>query len=92
MSSTFDLGSTDTRWHACIPNTDAYDGPQHHWVAALQGRVPLMNCAEVALNTALISEGIFMSQKLQREVSAAEVIEKSVSSAIDPYTPEKVWK
>jgi len=91
MNSTFDLGSTNKRWHDCIPNTDAYDSPQHHWIAALQERVPLMNCAEVALNTALISEGIYMSTKLGQEVTAAEIKENSVSTAIDPYTPEKVW-
>jgi hypothetical protein len=92
MSSTFDLTSSDTRWHACFPETDAYDSAQAHWVAALKGRVDLMPCAEIALNTMLISEGIFLSSKLGREVTADEVKEKSISLAIDPYTPEKVWK
>ena len=91
MSSTFGLGSTDTRWHSCFPETSSYDSPQHHWVAALQGQVPLMPCAEVALNTALISEGIYMSSRLGREVTAEQIRQDSTSSAIDPYTPEKVW-
>jgi predicted dehydrogenase len=91
MSSTFDLKSTDTRWHSCFPETDAYDSPQHHWIAALQGRVDLMPCAQVALNTALISEGIYQSAREKRELTADEIRERSVSTAIDPYTPEKVW-
>jgi predicted dehydrogenase len=92
MTSTFDLQPSDTRWHACFPETDAYDNAQAHWVAALKGRVDLMPCAEIALNTMLISEGIFLSSKLGREVTAEEVKDKSISLAIDPYTPEKVWK
>lgn len=91
MSSTFDLGGSNTRWHSCFPETVWYDSSQQHWVGALLGKVPLLPCAEYALNTALISEGIFMSAKLGRELSAAEIKEKSVSTAIDPYTPEKVW-
>ena len=50
--------------------------------AALQGRVELLPTAEIALNTMLISEGIYLSEKLGREVSAAEVLENSVSTAV----------
>ncbi len=89
--TTFDLGGTDRRWHACLPDTDAYDSPQHHWAAVLQGRVELLPTAEIALNTALISEGIYMSGRQGREVTADEIRTNSVSTAIDPYTQEKVW-
>ncbi|NOY79955.1 MAG: Gfo/Idh/MocA family oxidoreductase [Kiritimatiellaeota bacterium] len=91
MTSTFDLDGSNTRWHSCFPDTDAYDSPQQHWIAALQGRVPLLPTAEVALNTMLISSGIYLSAELGREVTADEVRKKTVSTAIDPYTPEKVW-
>ncbi|MBN2449702.1 MAG: Gfo/Idh/MocA family oxidoreductase [Lentisphaeria bacterium] len=91
MSSTFDLGGSNTRWHSCFPETVWYDSSQQHWIGALLGKVPLLPTAEFALNTALISEGIYMSSRLGREVPAAEIREKSVSTAIDPYTPEKVW-
>ena len=50
-------------------------------MAALQGRVPLMPTAEIALNTMLISEGIYLSQKLNREVTVDEIKASSVSSA-----------
>ena len=58
------------------------DGAQPHWVAALQGRVPLLPTAELALATMLISEGIYLSNKLGREVTAEEVRENSVSTAV----------
>ncbi len=61
---------------------DVYDGPQQHWVAALQGRVPLLPTAELALNTMFISQGIYLSEQLGREVTADEIRELSKSSAI----------
>jgi len=82
MNAAFELPPADTRWHACIPNTDAYDSPQHHWIAALQGRVPLLPTAEIALATSKISEGIYLSQRLGREVTPKEIEQESVSTAI----------
>jgi predicted dehydrogenase len=82
MNSVFELGPADTRWHSCIPNTDAYDSSQHHWIAALLGRVPLLPTAEVALATMKISEGIYLSQRLGREVTPKEIEMESVSTAI----------
>ncbi len=82
MDSTFDLRMADSRWHSCVPNTDCYDSPQHHWVAALQGRVPLIDTAGLALATMFISEGIYLSNKLKREVTAAEIEANSVSTAL----------
>lgn len=83
MNSTFELGAIDTRWHRTKPNIDAYDSSQHHWVAALQGRVPLLPTAEIALRTSLISEGIYLSDRESREVAVNEVAEQSVSTAIE---------
>ncbi|MBT4499225.1 MAG: Gfo/Idh/MocA family oxidoreductase [Gemmatimonadetes bacterium] len=82
MNSTFDLNGTDTRWHRLNENEDAYDSAQHHWIAALQGKVALLPTAELALQTMLISEGIFLSDELGREVSVEEVEERSVSKAL----------
>jgi len=83
MDATFDLKQADWRWHQCIANTDAYDSPQGHWVAALQGRAPLVDTAGLALATMLISEGIYLSSKLQKEVTAAEIEQRSKSSALE---------
>jgi predicted dehydrogenase len=60
---------------------DEYEHAGYHWVAALQGRVELLPTAELALKTMLISEGIYLSHKLGREVSVDEVREHSVSTA-----------
>ncbi|MBS3763336.1 MAG: Gfo/Idh/MocA family oxidoreductase [Planctomycetes bacterium] len=81
--TTFDLNGTSTRWHRLRADEDAYDSSQHHWIAALQGRVDLLPTAKVALRTMLISEGIYLSDRLGREVSAAEVVEASESTAVE---------
>jgi predicted dehydrogenase len=82
FDSTANLGEFDYRMHNVHEQGDIYDSPQHHWVAALQGRVDLLPSAELALNTMLISEGIYLSSELGREVTAEEVRAASKSSAI----------
>ena len=82
MDSSVNIDGASWRWHTVRQNGDAYDSPQQHWVAALQGRVKLLPTAELALNTMLISEGIYLSNKLGREVTAAEVVKNSKSTAV----------
>jgi predicted dehydrogenase len=79
INSTANLEQMLYRWQTVHDGGDVYDSAGHHWVAALQGRVELLPSAELALNTMLISEGIYLSEKLGREVTAEEVQEKSVS-------------
>jgi predicted dehydrogenase len=81
MDSRISVDSADWRWHSLDPVQTAYDSPQQHWIAALQGRVPLLPTAEIALQTMLISEGIFLSDRLGHEVSAQEIAAQSVSTA-----------
>jgi predicted dehydrogenase len=82
MNATASMDGFDWRLHTVRENGDAYDGAQQHWIAALQGRVPLMPTAACALTTMLISEGIYLSDRLGREVSAEEVLEHSVSTSV----------
>ncbi len=82
LNSSADLGRLEWRRRTVHEIGDGYDSPQHHWVAALQGRVDLIPMDEIALNTMLISEGIYLSEQLGREVTADEVRELSVSTAI----------
>ena len=82
MDATFALGGAESRWHSLRDTEDAYDSPQHHWIAALQGRVDLLPTHQVALQTMLISEAIFLSDELGREVTLEEVEEKSTSTAL----------
>ncbi len=90
-ATSFDLGEADTRWKSCMPETAWRQSSQRHWVGALLGATPLLKTADYALNTALISEGIYISSRLGREVSADEIRTQSKSTAIDPFIPEKVW-
>jgi predicted dehydrogenase len=82
MNATANLDAFMFRVHNVRGVGDEYDSPQHHWVAALQGRVALLPTAELALNTMIVSEGIYLSEKLGREVTAAEIREMSVSTAV----------
>lgn len=90
-STTFDLKAMDTRWRACQRDYRWYEHSATHWAGALLGEVPLLPTAEYALNTALISEGIYQSARTGREWTADEIRQQSVSTAVDPFTPEKVW-
>jgi predicted dehydrogenase len=82
LDATADLDRFVYRRHNVHEDGDIYDGPQQHWIAALQGRVDLIPTAEIALNCMLISEGIFLSAQLGREVTAEEVREMSKSTAV----------
>lgn len=82
VNSTFDLDQLDWRRHQLNPAVTAYDSPQHHWIAALQGRVDLLPTAEIALDTMLICEGIYLSHQLGREVTVEEVRSTSKSKAL----------
>jgi predicted dehydrogenase len=82
LDATTDLDAFNWRIHNVYENGDVYDGPQEHWIAALQGRVALLPTAELALNTMLISEGIYLSDRLGREVTAEEVRAESVSTSV----------
>jgi predicted dehydrogenase len=82
LSATADLGLFNFRWQNVRGYGEAYEGPQRHWIAALQGRVDLLPTAELALNTMLISEGIYLSSELDCEVTVEEVKQSSISTAV----------
>jgi predicted dehydrogenase len=77
------LGSANYRWHNVGTDGIYYSESQRHWIGALEGKVPLLPTAEIALNTMLISEGIYLSEREDREVTAAEVLSYSSSTAVD---------
>ncbi len=81
LDSTANLDAFLYRQHNVLGVGDEYDSAQNHWVAALQGRAELLPTAELALAAMLISEGIYLSEKLGREVTAEEVRTASASSA-----------
>jgi predicted dehydrogenase len=77
-----DLDALDWRLHNVRGFGDEYDSSQHHWVAALKGKVELMPTVDLALNAMLIAEGIYLSDKLGREVEVEEIKKTSVSKAV----------
>lgn len=82
LSATADISADEYRNHQLNPEMAYHDSSQKHWVAALRGQVPLLNTAEIALNTMFLSEGIFLSGKLEREVTADEIEAMSVSTSL----------
>ena len=83
LDAAVQVAQADARWRSTDPAYAAFDSPQHHWIATLNGslRKPI-DTAAIALNTMLISEGIYLSQRLGREVTAAEVAKRSKSTAV----------
>jgi predicted dehydrogenase len=81
MDGTFNLNSAEFRLHANDASYAAYDGPQQHWIAGLQGVVAGIDTAGLALSTALISEGIYLSSRLGREVTPDDILAQSTSTA-----------
>ena len=81
ISAGSDLGAQHYRWGKLRPDAASYSSSQQHWVDALLGRVPLLPTAEIALNTMLISEAIYLSSAERREVTPDDVISSSKSLA-----------
>jgi predicted dehydrogenase len=82
VNGTVNLESARFRWNNVRGDGAHFSSSQAHWVAALRGKVDLLPSAEVALNTMLISEGIYLSERLGREVTVEEVEKSSVSTAV----------
>ncbi|HEV2292590.1 MAG TPA: Gfo/Idh/MocA family oxidoreductase [Tepidisphaeraceae bacterium] len=82
VSATADLQRAQLRWNTVRGDGLFYESPQHHWIAALQGKCDLLPTADIALNTMLISEAIYLSDARGEEVSADEVVKESRSTAV----------
>ncbi|HWZ91711.1 MAG TPA: Gfo/Idh/MocA family oxidoreductase [Polyangiaceae bacterium] len=77
LDAGLDLASAKIRWDSVTETGKYYAGSQQHWVGALLGHVPLFPTAEIALTTMLISEGLYLSESLGREVTAEEIKQHS---------------
>src|SRR5450755_4787567 len=77
LDAALDLSSAKFRWDSVTETGKYYASSQQHWVGALLGHVPLLPTADIALSTMLISEGIYLSEALGREVTAEEVVQHS---------------
>jgi predicted dehydrogenase len=82
LSATADLDQASFRWGNVRGDAHLYASSQAHWIAALQGRVELLPTAEIALSTMLISEAIYTSDRLKRDITAQEMLQTSKSTAV----------
>jgi predicted dehydrogenase len=82
LNAQVDMNTFDYLNHNIRANSTAFDSPLKHWIAALRGQVELLPTAAISLNVMLISEGIYISEKLGREVSAEEIKATSKSTSL----------
>ena len=82
MEAEVDCDAEMYRTRQADPSLRLYDDSQQHFVGVLRGECPLLNTAEIALQTMLVSEGIYMSGALAREVTGEEIVANSKSQAI----------
>lgn len=80
MDATSNLEGAERRWNQCEPTTPYLSDSQRHWIGAQLGRVPLIDTAGIALTTSFITEGIYLSSHLGREVTAQEIEEAEPGS------------
>ena len=81
MDATFDEDAAKYRDSTVYSERMVYRESQRHWIAVLQGKCPLLPTAEIALNTQLIQEGIYLSSRQNRQVTSQEVKETSQSNS-----------
>ena len=77
-----DLGAEDGRQRQADPAYPFYSGSIPHWVAVLRGQCELLPTKDIALETMRVSEGIFISSTLNREIYADEIPTLCKSSAL----------
>jgi predicted dehydrogenase len=90
--TTFDLGIFNYLNHTVYAENAVYDNSQTHWIGALTGKCELLPTADIALQTQLVQEGIYISNNLGREVSADEVRSLSKSRALEIPNLDPNWK
>ncbi|NPV55562.1 MAG: Gfo/Idh/MocA family oxidoreductase [Anaerolineae bacterium] len=83
LDATADMDHFMFRLHNIREQGPAWESPQHHFIAAVRGQVEPLPTAEITLNTLLISEGIYLSSALGREVGVDEVMTQSKTTAVD---------
>ena len=81
-TTSMDIGAEEYRLSQSDPSLWAFQNSQAHWIGTLRGECEQIDTPHIALQTMLISEGIFLSSKLGREVVAEEIPELCKSIAI----------
>jgi len=81
-TSYLDVSAETYRRRKIDPSVWMYSNSQAHWVGALRGDCLQIDTPTIALQTMLISEGIFLSGQLGREVTVDEIPELCKSNAM----------
>jgi len=81
--STLDIAAEHYRRRKIDPSIWAYQSSQAHWIGVLRGECEPIDTPHIALQTMLISEGIFLSHTLGREIIADEIPELCKSNAVN---------
>ncbi|SFR64047.1 Gfo/Idh/MocA family protein [Halogeometricum limi] len=63
---------------------ELWDNDLYQWLRGIRGETETIPTAEIALESMLVMEGIYLSDELGREVTADEIRERSTSTALDP--------
>ncbi|MDS0301138.1 Gfo/Idh/MocA family oxidoreductase [Halogeometricum sp. S1BR25-6] len=81
-----DFARRERRFAADDPaqNADLWDNDLYQWIRGIQEDDSAIPTAEIALNSMLVMEGIYLSNEFGREVTAEEVKDHSKSTALDP--------
>jgi hypothetical protein len=85
VSKTIDCQLNGRKEVLANPGMALYNDNQVHWAAYVRGELDdksRIDSPYIAMQTALLSDGIFLSQELGRSVSAGEIIEKSKPLAV----------
>jgi len=77
FNATFDEADLNFRSSTVHPHQMYLRSSQGHWIAALRGECELLPTAEIALNTQLIQDSLYLSHDLGRQVTTDEVIAAS---------------
>ena len=77
-----DVAAEHYRRRKIDPSIWTFNNSQAHWIGVLRGECEAIDTTKIALETMLISEGIFLSHKLGREVTADEIPEICESIAM----------
>lgn len=85
VSKKFDCQSESMKEMVVNPKIAMYNDNQVHWVSYLRGDLndeTRIDSPYIAMQTAFLSEGVFLSQDLNRSVTADEIKELSKSTAV----------
>ena len=85
VSKTIDCQMNGRKEVLVDPQIAMYNDNQVHWVSYLRGDLTdetRIDSPYIAMQTALLSEGIFLSQELNRSVTADEIRDLSKSTAV----------